>query len=71
MRSEAQHLTSRYLQSFRDCLDVIFVENRPVMCTKVWFYGAKNSISASDSSQTENPIKAWAFHTPTLLRRTQ
>ena len=23
---------------------------------KVWFYGAKNSISASDSSQTENPI---------------
>ena len=28
---------------------------------KVWFYGAKNSISASDSSQTENPIKAWAI----------
>ena len=30
---------------------------------KVW----QNSISASDSSQTENPIKAWAIHTPTLL----
>ena len=28
---------------------------------------AKNSISASDRSQTENPIKAWAIHTPTLL----
>ena len=38
---------------------------------KVWFYDAKNSISASESSQTENPIKAWAFHTPTLLRRTR
>ena len=36
---------------------------------KVWFYSAKNCISASDSSQTENPIKAWAFHTITLLRR--
>ena len=30
---------------------------------------AKNSISASDSSLAENPIKAWAFHTPTLSRR--
>ena len=27
---------------------------------------AKNSISASDSSLAENPIKAWAIHTPTL-----
>ena len=27
----------------------------------------KNSISASDRSQTENPIKAWVIHTPTLL----
>ena len=30
---------------------------------------AKNSISASDSSLAENPIKAWAIHTPTLSRR--
>ena len=30
---------------------------------------AKNSISASDSSLAENPIKAWAIHTPTLNRR--
>ena len=29
---------------------------------------AKNSISASDSSLAENPIKAWAIHTPTLSR---
>ena len=34
---------------------------------KVWFYGVKNSISASDSLQTESPIKLWAIHTPTLL----
>ena len=32
-------------------------------------YSAKNSISASDSSLAENPIKAWAIHTPTLNRR--
>ena len=30
---------------------------------------AKNSISASDSSLAENPIKAWAIHTPSLSRR--
>ena len=30
---------------------------------------AKNSISASDSSLAENPIKAWAIHTHTLNRR--
>ena len=30
---------------------------------------AKNSISASDSSLAENPIKAWAIHTPTLSSR--
>ena len=30
---------------------------------------AKNSISASDSSMAENPIKAWAIHTPSLSRR--
>ena len=49
---------------------LVFVENRTVMCAifaKVWFYGAKNSISASDSLQTESPIKLWAIHTPTLL----
>ena len=36
------------------------VENRPVVCAifaKVWFYGTKNSVSASNSLQTENPIK--------------
>ena len=30
---------------------------------------AKNSISASDNLLAENPIKAWAIHTPTLSRR--
>ena len=29
----------------------------------------KNSISASDSSLAENPIKAWAIHTPSFSRR--
>ena len=33
---------------------------------KVWFHCAKKSISASNSSQAENPIKTWAIHTPTF-----
>ena len=39
------------------------------MFKEVRFNSAKNSISASDSSLAENPIKAWAIHTPTLSRR--
>ena len=38
------------------------------MFKEVRFNSAKNSISASDSLLAENPIKAWAIHTPTLSR---
>ena len=40
-----------------------------VFSTELPSLRAKNSISASDSSLAENPIKAWAIHTPSLSRR--
>ena len=40
-----------------------------VFSTELPSLSAKNSISASDSSLAENPIKAWAIHTPSLSRR--
>ena len=45
-------------------LDVCHVQGGAVYC-------AKNGISASDSLLAENPIKAWAIHTPTLRRRSR
>ena len=39
-----------------------------VFSTELPSLRAKNSISASDSSLAENPIKAWAIHTPSLSR---
>ena len=41
------------------------------MFKEVQSNSAKNSISASDSSLAENPIKAWAIHTPSLSRRSR
>ena len=40
-----------------------------IFSTKLPSLSAKNSISARDSSLAENPIKAWAIHTPSLSSR--
>ena len=38
-----------------------------MLLPRVWLKQNKNSISASERSQIEKPINAWAIHTPSLL----
>ena len=46
-------------------IDLTFELLKDAILRRVWSPLSKNSISASSGRQKENPIKAWALHTPT------